>query len=199
MLAYLLQGLSIGLTAAATPGPSQAFLIGRSLSDGWRRTLPGVLAPLVTDPPIIALMVLLLTSLPAGVLRAIQGVGGAYLLYLAAKTAQAWRDYRPAAPGAVSRTFWQAVGMNFLSPGPYLFWSMVCGPILVRGWRESPVHGAAFLLGFYAAMFAGMAALIILFGAARQLGPRVNRALIGVSALVLAGFGLYQVWQGLVG
>jgi hypothetical protein len=40
---------------------------------------------------------------------------------------------------------------------------------------------------------------VVLFGAVRQLGPRANRALLGISALALLGFGIYQLWQGIVG
>ncbi|MFO7698918.1 MAG: hypothetical protein R6X16_17435 [Anaerolineae bacterium] len=73
---------------------------------------------------------------------------------------------------------------------------MLARPLLVQGWGESPGHGVAFLLGFYGAMLGALAALVVLFSAARGLGPRVNRALIGLSALALAAFGVYQLWQG---
>lgn len=198
MLAYLLQGLSLGLSAAASPGPFQAFIIGQTLKNGWRRTLPAAFAPLISDGPIIALMVLLLTQMPAAVLRGIQIVGALYVLYLGWRAFLAYRDFRPVAvPDASGRTLWQAVAANFLSPGPYIFWSLLAGPILVRGWQQSPAYGLAFLLGFYATMIASLILLVVLFGAARQLGPRVNRALIGLSALALVGFGMYQLWQGL--
>jgi hypothetical protein len=36
----------------------------------------------------------------------------------------------------------------------------------------------------------------VLFGAARRLGPQVTRWMVGFSAVALAGFGLYQIWQG---
>lgn len=67
MLAYLLQGLSLGLSAMASPGPFQAFIISRTIHNGWQRALPAVLAPLISDGPIIALMVLVLTQMPPGV------------------------------------------------------------------------------------------------------------------------------------
>lgn len=195
MLSYLLQGLSLGLSAAASPGPFQAFIIGQALQNGWRRTLPAAFAPLISDGPIIALMVLLLTRMPAAVLRGIQIVGALYVLYLGWRAFLAFRDFRPAAPpDAAGRTLWQAVVANFLSPGPYIFWSLLAGPILVRGWQQSPAHGLAFLFGFYAIMIAALILLIVLFGAARQLGPRINRGLIGLSSLALIGFGVYQLW-----
>jgi hypothetical protein len=45
-------------------------------------------------------------------------------------------------------------------------------------------------------MVATLAGIILLFGTARQLGPRVNRALLLISAILLAGFGVYQLWMG---
>jgi threonine/homoserine/homoserine lactone efflux protein len=200
MLAFLLQGITLGFSAAVSPGPFQAYLIGQSLRQGWRRTLPASLAPLITDGPIIALMLLLLTSLPDTFLRAIRILGGGFVIYLAWKAFQTWRTFwsNPIVPQeAGQRTLLQAIAMNFLSPGPYLFWSLLAGPALIRGWNERPAHGLAFILGFYATLVGGLVATIVLFSAARQLGPKVNRALIGVSALALFGFGVYQLVQGI--
>jgi threonine/homoserine/homoserine lactone efflux protein len=133
----------------------------------------------------------------------VQVAGGLYVLLLAWKAYLAWRDYQPAAleagAGPARQTVLQAALVNLLSPGPYIFWSMIAGPLVVRGWSEAPARGAAFVLGFYAAMLASLAALAVLFGTARQLGPRVSRALLGLSALALGGFGLYQLVTGLAG
>lgn len=199
MLAYLFQGLSLGISGAASPGPFQAFLIGQTLRAGWRRSLPAVFAPLFSDGPIILVMVLLLTHLPDGFLRAIQITGGIFVLYLAWKSFLAFRNFKPFVETTTSQrqTLFQAVTVNFLSPGPYIFWSLLAGPVLVKGWRETPAFGLSFLLGFYAAMLGGLAALVLIFSLARQFGPKVSRALLGLSAAALLGFGLYQLWQGL--
>jgi threonine/homoserine/homoserine lactone efflux protein len=132
-------------------------------------------------------------------LRVVQIAGGVFGLFLAWKTYRAFRAFQSVQvePENVARkSLFQAVLMNFLSPGPYLFWSLLAGPTLLRGWSEAPPHGLAFLLGFYSALIGGTATLIVLFGAARRLGPQVNRAMLGFSALALAGFGLYQLWMG---
>jgi threonine/homoserine/homoserine lactone efflux protein len=199
---YLIQGLSLGVSAAASPGPFQAFLINRSLNLGWRRTLPGALAPLISDGPIITLVLLLLTRFPPLFLRGVQVVGGVYVIFLAWKSFQSFRAIAAPIPEAAPptrQTLWQAVAMNFLSPGPYLFWSLLAGPLLVRGWGERPLFGVTFVAGFYTALVGGMALLVVLFGAARELGPRANRALLGLSAVLLLGFGLLQLWQGFQG
>ena len=87
--------------------------------------------------------------------------------------------------------------MNALSPGPYIFWTLVTGPILLKGWRETPAHGVGFLFGFYVTLISSLAALILIFGTAEKLGPKFNRTLLGISAVALFCFGLYQVWLGL--
>ncbi len=42
------------------------------------------------------------------------------------------------------------------------------------------------------AMIAILAGIVLLLGTARQMGPRVNRAMLAISAIVLAGFGVFD-------
>jgi len=199
----LVQGIGYGLTAAVQPGPYQTYLISQSLQRGWRRSLHVALAPLISDGPIIALAMLLLTRLPDGWERILYLVGGTYVLTLAWGAYRAWRDYDVAEPQAdaplVGQSVLRAGLMNALSPGPYLFWGLVTGPILLSSWRESPVNAVGFLAGFYGTMVLTLVGLIVLFSTARRLGPKVTRVMVGVSAAVLGAFGIFQVWQGLVG
>lgn len=198
---FLLQGMALGLSAAASPGPFQAYLISQSLRLGWRRALPAALAPLLSDGPIILLVLIVLTRLPEEMLRILQAAGGVFMVYLAWKALSAFRHFgvQPAAGGQERQSLAQAAMMNFLSPGPYIFWSILAGPILIRGWNQSPGNGLGFLFGFYGTMVACLAVLVILFGSAGRLGPRVTRALLGLSALALLGFGVYQLAAGLLG
>ncbi|NJN98663.1 MAG: LysE family transporter [Anaerolineales bacterium] len=78
-----MQGLTLGLSATAAPGPFQAFLLGQALKHGWKQTLPATLAPLVSDGPIIFLVLLVLTQTPLWFLNGLQIVGGLFVLYLA--------------------------------------------------------------------------------------------------------------------
>lgn len=182
------------------PGPFQAYLISQTLSHGWRRTLPAAFSPLVSDAPIIVLVLLILSRLPDWLLPALQIAGGALLIYLAWGAAIAWRTYAPAAqptPPSGHQSLLRAALVNLVNPGPYLGWSLVMGPLLLKGWHQAPRYGIALLAAFYAAMILSLAGIIALFAAARQAGPRVNRALVGLSAVALAGFGGYQLWTGI--
>ena len=54
------------------------------------------------------------------------------------------------------------------------------------------------LLGFYVTMVVSLAGLVLLCASAGKLGSKINRALLGISGIALAGFGLYQIGSGIV-
>ncbi len=200
MLLYLLQGLILGLSAAATPGPFQAFLLSQSVQKGWRRTLPAACAPLVSDGPIIVLVMFVLTQMPAGLVEALRIGGGLFLLYLAQKALGAARqgiDAETALPEKAASSILQAVILNLLNPNPYIFWSLIGGPVLLQAWQQGPWCCLSFLGGMYAALIGGCACLIILFATAARLGAAVNRALLFISAAALALYGCYQLFAAL--
>jgi threonine/homoserine/homoserine lactone efflux protein len=197
MLAYLILGATYAFVSAVQPGPFQTFLISRTLTNGWRRTLPAALAPLISDGPIILLVLVVLNQVPAWLELALRFAGGVFLLYLALGAFKAWRSYQGPQgdnPSSTRRSVLQAAGVNLLNPNPYLGWTLVMGPLLLKGWREAPTHGLAMLIGFYMTMILSLAGIIILFGRVRDLGPRVGRGLIAASAIALTGFGCYQLW-----
>lgn len=201
MLLYFSQGLLLGGTAAAQPGPFQAYLLSQTLQNGWRRTLLAAFAPLVSDGPIIILVLFILTRMPAWFLYSLQLIGGLFLLYLARN---AFRLFQTPAPIPTSgeqasvprQNIFEAALMNALAPGPYIFWATIAGPILLAGWRESAGHGLSFLVGFYGTLIAGFMGFVTLFALAKRVDPRLNRLLSGFSAVVLLGFALFQLWQG---
>ena len=200
MWIYLSQGLLLGGTAAAQPGPFQAYLLSQTLEKGWRRTLIAAFAPFISDGPIIFLMLFVLTRTPDWMLTGLQIAGGLFLLFLAFG---AFRSFRNApemeavpAEEVKNTNIFHAALMNALSPGPYIFWATITGPILLAGWRESAGHGLSFLFGFYGMLIGGMIGFITLFALAKRLDPNVSRFLSGASAIALLCFGLYQLWQG---
>lgn len=197
MIAYLLQGISWGLVAAAQPGPFQAYLLSQTMQHGWRRTLPAAFAPLVSDGLIILLVLFVLTRFSEVALGWVQMAGGVFILYLAWGAARAfWRPSEISAVDVPRHGIFRASLMNFLNPNPYIFWGTVGGPIFLAGWRVSPSWGLAFGVGMYVTLIAGFMLFIWLFGKMGSLSVGANRVLSGVSAVALVVFGVWQLWQG---
>lgn len=200
MWLYLLQGIGYGFSAAVQPGPFQTYIISQTLARGWRRTLPSALAPLLSDGPIILLCLLVLSQVPLWFQRVLSIVGGIFILYLAYGAYRSWKNYDPnlqVVKTGKQQSLFKAALMNALNPGPYIYWSLVTGPILLKGWRELPINGIGFLAGFYLSIVLSLVAIILVFGMAARLGPKVNRILLGASAVVLFCFGVYQIGQGI--
>ena len=202
LLTFFIQGAALGLSAAASPGPFQTYLISESLSGGWRRGAPLAFAPLITDLPIILFSLFILNQMPPYFLRIISLAGGLFVFYLAWGLWRSWRqsagmeEFEPARPGS---SLPRGVIVNFLSPGPYLYWGLITGPILLSALKQSALDAASFLVGFYGIFILCLLGLAYLFSQARRLGPRVVRALLLVSILILVVFGGLLIWKAFTG
>jgi threonine/homoserine/homoserine lactone efflux protein len=194
-----LSGATLGVSAAAQPGPYQAYLLAQSLRNGAPRTLPVALVPFVSDPAVIAVVLVILSRLPAGLLRGLQILGGAVVLWLAAATLRAARSGVATEGRAPPRGFLRATLVNLTNPNAWMFWSLVGGPVLADAWRVAPPRALAFLFGFYAFLTGGNVALVWLASAASRLGPRFTRAVGILSGVALLAFGVWQLGRGLVG
>jgi threonine/homoserine/homoserine lactone efflux protein len=199
MINYLIFGLTYAFACVVQPGPFQAFLFSQSIKNGWRKTIPLVFVPLMSDMPVIVLVLLVLTNVPHEALQVLQIAGGLFLLYLAYNAYQAWRTFTPNVEEKSEPQFtvFKAVLVNLLNPNPYLAWSLILGPLLIKSWNEAPVNGIVLLTGFYGSMIIYSIGLTGLFAAARNFGPRISRIAIGISVIAFAAFGVYQLWSGI--
>ena len=183
------------------PGPTQTFIISRVLTGGWRNALPLSLAYIISDIPIVSVVLLTLYNMPELVRDILHLAGGIFLLYLARGAYRTFRKYdreNPALQQSRVKSLFKAVTINLLNPNPYLTWSLVMGPLLLDGWQENAAHGIALMSGFYGSLVLTTAAIIIIFGMVSRLGTGINRILIGISAVALAGFGIYQIILGIL-
>lgn len=188
----------MGFAAVAQPGPFLIYLIMQTLAYGFRKTWMMAFAPLVSDGPIIAVTLLVLTQMPAWMQRGLNLLGGIFILYLTVGAYRQWRAFgsledQPTPTG--NRGILKAALINTLNPMPYIYWGLVTGPILIAGWKKSPTAGLTFLISFYAVMICGLVTILALFSTTRSLGNQVSRAMLGISVLALGGFGLFQLWH----
>jgi threonine/homoserine/homoserine lactone efflux protein len=199
LLSTLLSAVTVGFSAGVTPGPLQALLLSYAIEGGWKKALPAVFAPVISDGPVILLVLLVLNHVPAGFVRFLQIGGALFLLYLAWDSFRAYRNSQAVETQVETttvQTLLKATAMNLLSPGPWLFWSLINGPNLIEAWQVSPWWGAGYLGAFYGVFVLTNAVLIGLFSSVRQMGERVRKGMLLVAALALAGFAVYQFLQG---
>jgi threonine/homoserine/homoserine lactone efflux protein len=199
MWIYLIQGITLGLAAAVTPGPLAMFILSQAVAGGWRRAMPAAFSPLISDGPIAILALAVLSRTPPRAMVCLRLLGGAFILYLAYGAWKAWRNFdmdtpAPAKPGQSNAL--KAAVINWLNPNPYISWSILLGPILINGWRTSPANGIAFLAGFYVVMIASMIGMILLFATTKRMGRRIQKGLIALTSVAMACFGIYQLWIG---
>jgi threonine/homoserine/homoserine lactone efflux protein len=200
MLLDLMPAVAYGFAGAVTPGPLLMFLLSQAVSHGWRRTLPATLSPLITDGPVAVLVLALLSQVPQNLINCLRLIGGAFILYLAFGAWTAWRafDSEQTIPaGSKANSLRKAVVVNWLNPNLYLGWSLILGPIVLSGWHKSPAKGFALIAAFYTTLILTMIAMVLVFAAARALGPRIQRILIACSSAALAGLGIYQLYLGI--
>jgi threonine/homoserine/homoserine lactone efflux protein len=198
MLKYILIGIGYALSASLQPGPLQAFFLSKIGRDGWKRTLPAAAAPLLSDGPIALVAILFLNILPENFRDYLGLAGGLLLLVFAWLAYQTWREDKPEQDqpdGSVPRSLFQAALVNLFNPNPYLGWSLVMGPAVLAAWTESPGTAVALLLSFYITMISTSMAVIYLMGQAILLGEGARRSLSLISALLLAGLGMYFLYQ----
>lgn len=195
MLSLLLRGTLLGVTAAILPGPYQMYLVTQASRHGWRATMPLALVPLLSDLPIVLVLVVAISQMPSSVLTIIGFAGGLFLLYLAY---EAWRaSSQPIESNSEVRStnLLRGTVMNLVNPNPWIFWSLTGVPILLEGYKSSLYHAIIFLVGFYVAMASVNIAQIILFASAARVGPKFNHTLQKLAAIGLALFGLYQLYR----
>lgn len=201
MITYILRGLTLGIVAASQPGPLQVYLLGQTVKQGWRKTVPAAFAPLLSDGPIVLAVLLVLALLPAWWVSALRLCGGLYLFYLAYAV---WQDFRVYVPQSAEtletpaqQSLFKAALVNLLNPNPYIFWSTVNGPAVIEAWQIGPLLAILFVISFYGAMIGGMLALMATFGRIGTLG-NTGKWLLLLSAVALAIFALLQLWQARV-
>ena len=187
MAHYLIFAASYAFAVTVQPGPLLTYIVSRALTQGWKRTLPTAFAPVLSDTPIIAVVLLVLSRLPQGWDHYLQLAGGVFLLFLAWRAARTFREApseRPEAPMSGMKSLFSAAAVNLLNPGPYLGWSLVMGPLLMPGLAGIPrprhrPSGSS----FYGTMVLTLAGIIVLFlrppprpagqpGAHRRFRPR---------------------------
>jgi len=201
VMEYVLLGLSLGLASGLSPGPLLTYTVVATLRGGWKAGVGVGSAPLLTDAPIIALVLLVLRLLPPAALDWLSIFGGIFLGYLGFETIRSARH----APEVgrepdvnVRQELGRGVLVNFLNPNPYLFWGTVGGPLLIRAYHTHPLDAVAFLVLFYALLVGSHVGLALLVHHQRDVlqGAWYRRVLWLLGAILIL-FGVRFIGAGM--
>ncbi len=198
MKSLLISGMLLGLSAGLSPGPMLTLVIAQTLRHGIREGTKVALAPLLTDTPIVIACLLFLSVFsdmrPA--LGVISMFGGLYLFYLGLnsmrfKAVDLQEDVDP-------KSLKKGLMVNFLNPSPYLFWTSIGGPLVLKASSTSLVAAVAFVLPFYVMLVGSKIVVAIVSGRSRNLmKSRHYTIILKILGLVLIGFGILFLRDGL--
>lgn len=204
MLGYIAQAIGFGFAAGTALGPFTMYIISTTLTYTWRKSILVIFSPLLVDIPIILVMTFLLGQLPDWGVRLIQIAGGAYTLWLGWTT---WRMVRHGditfdtqavdVPADTIQIMLRGFLMNALSPGPYIFWGTITGPLLRQALDESVLHGVGFLASFYITFLSLLAMWVFGFERLRRIDQRFTKIMLSISAVLLAILGISLIFGGL--
>ena len=202
-LAFLASGVVFGLGAGFAPGPLLALVLAESVRHGTAGGVQVAVSPLVTDPPIILLSLLLFTRIaePGPILGVVSLAGGGVLLYLAAGTLAPLPAPAAGRPsGARARRFGslaRGVAANLVNPHPYLFWLVVGAPTLAQARAAGGLAAVGFVAGMYSCLVGAKVLTAVAAGRGRvRLGSRYQRPALRLLAAALALLGIRSLWEG---
>jgi threonine/homoserine/homoserine lactone efflux protein len=192
MLEFLVTGIILGLSAGLAPGPLLALVIAEGLQHGIGAGIKVSLAPLISDPPIILVTVILFTKLGAAqsVLGGVSLAGALFLFSMGYQNLHTTNLSLQAGNTHGGKPLFKGVLANALNPHPYLFWLSVGGTYLTQAMSLGLTAPVLFLAGFYTCLVGSKVVLAILVGRSRSIlnGPRLLKIfrLLGVLLCLLA-------------
>ncbi|MCF8104655.1 MAG: LysE family translocator [Desulfohalobiaceae bacterium] len=197
-LTQILSGATLGLFAGLAPGPMLTLVLAQTIQYNAREGIKVAAAPLITDPPIIALALVLFDQVadiqPA--MGIISLAGAVYLGYLgleALRVTAADLDIRTRMPNS----FQKGILTNFLNPHPYLFWFSVGIPLLLSPEQNRAGLAAVFLISFYLLLVGSKMGLALVVGRGKPLlKTRVYPWIMKGLGIALWVFGLVFLVKG---
>jgi threonine/homoserine/homoserine lactone efflux protein len=213
----MLAGAAFGLALAAPPGPMNAIIAEESVVRGWRAGFSAGLGAMTADLLFFVLAlggaVTVVEQYPT-VRAGMVTVGGVLMLYFARDTVRNVQAVQTPDPTETGRGFRKALVLGLSNPYQILFWVTVGAGLLTPGeldvFAVVPILGdrlaggevvqtgsAALVVG----LFGGIACWIVAFPALLVAGRRRTDAFAPavavLSAVVLAGFGVWFLVDGL--
>ena len=189
----------IGFSAGISPGVLFALILSESLQHGAKAGIKIAIAPLITDVPIVLLCYYIFKQMAQVkiLLIIITFSGGLFLVYLGYKNIIATGEVN--LKSVKTNSLRKGVITNFLSPSPYVFWMSIGAPLLGSAFGINVTTGIIFLIIFYTLLIGLKITIAILASKARRfVGGKAYKIVIRLLGFVLAGLGLFYIYNGFV-
>ena len=169
MVSALVIGVIFGATAGFAPGPLMTLVITQTLRHNTREGALAAVAPPVTDFPIVVASLLLVNQVATldPLLGVLATAGALYVLFLAYETALAAPVVADSA-NAQPHSLRKAILVNALNPHPYLFWTTVGAPLVIRTHGENPIAPWLFIAAFYLFLVGSKVLIAVMIGRFRS-------------------------------
>ncbi len=200
MAAYLILGITMGLTAGLSPGPLLMLLISETIKQNRKAGIMVACAPLITDLPIVLISLFVLHAISDYhfILGIISVLGALYLGYLAFENIRLkYYDFDTVKTGP--KSLGKGIITNFLNPNPYLFWMTIGAPTVLRGNRTNILFSLCFVIGFYVFLVGSKIVIALLVDRSKTLlKSSIYVLLIRFLGIMLLVFSFIFIKEGLV-
>ena len=200
MTAYIILGVTMGLTAGLSPGPLLMLLISETIKRNRKAGILVACVPLITDLPIVLISIFVLQSISNYhfILGIISLLGALYLGYLAFENIKL-KHFDPDIDELRSKSLKKGIITNFLNPNPYLFWMTIGAPTVLKGYRTNIFLSLCFVIGFYIFLVGSKIIIALLVDRSKALiKSSLYVMLIKILGLILLAFSLIFIKESLV-
>jgi threonine/homoserine/homoserine lactone efflux protein len=199
VISLILTAIVLGATSGLSPGPLLTLVVAESFRKGFRAGAAVAVAPIMTDAPIVLLMITLANALSSMhyVIGALYLAGSGYLVYLSVEVFRI-KGVEVSTASGVRASFVKGIVANLLNPAPYIFWLTVGSPLLLEAKEISWTVVAAFIGAFYVLLVGAKILLAILIGRNRHLlKGRYYKALMRFMGILLLFFAVVFIKNGI--
>lgn len=196
---YISAGIILGLTSGLSPGPLLTLVLTQTIRHNRTEGIKVALSPLITDLPIILITVLILGRLARFdmFLAVISFAGAIFLVYLGIESLRT-RELSIRLHTSDSGSLKKGIIANFLNPSPYLFWTTVGTPLMLKAYKTDLLTSILFMMSFYVFLIGSKVVIAFLVDRTKQfINQKFYLILMRTLGIILIVFSLTFLYEGL--
>lgn len=197
MWQFISAGVLLGLSSGLSPGPLLTLVLTQTIRHNRAEGIKVALSPLITDLPIILITVLIMGRLSRfGIFLAIISfVGAIFLAYLGVESLRS-KELNLEVRDSKSGSLKKGIIANFLNPSPYLFWTTVGTPLLLKACKTDLLTSILFMVLFYVFLIGSKAVVAFLVDRTKQfINQKVYLILMRILGIALLIFSLIFLYD----